>query len=126
MLKNKIKTLIIPYILFNTIAFAYKQVIRNLILNHEFPIFSIKKIFDYIILAEANPLLWFIRVLFEFVILYPIITYIIKHKKLAGGIIAAIILHLLIGVVEGYSTIQYWMPVYLLGAVCERFYETQF
>lgn len=43
-----------------------------------------------------------------------------------GGIIASFVFHLFIGVDVGYSTIQYWLPVYLMGAVLGFYYEKSF
>lgn len=127
LLKNKIKSLVVPYLLFNTIALLYKQVLRNVVLNHKLPVFSIAKLVRDIFLAGANPPLWFMRVLFEFVILYPIIKLAVNHKRIAAAtIVLSLILHLIIGVDVGYSTIQYWLPMYLMGAVLGLHYEKRF
>lgn len=95
---SRIRTLIIPYFIYNVIAFLYKQILRNVILFHALPTVTIRKLGEDILLAGANPPLWFIRVLFEFSLMYPIIKWIIKNRKLSIGIIfLAIIIHFLMG-----------------------------
>lgn len=85
-LLSKIRTLVIPYLLFNVIAFLYKQVLRNAIVNHALPVVTMRELAKDILLAGANPPLWFMRVLFEFAILYPVIKTLVRNKKIAGGV----------------------------------------
>lgn len=126
-LLSKIRTLVIPYLLFNVIAFLYKQVLRNVIVNHALPVVTLRELAEDILLAGANPPLWFMRVLFEFAILYPVIKALASNKKIAGGgILLSILIHFLVGVDVGYSTVFYWLPVYLLGALTGVHYDRAF
>lgn len=103
------------------------RLLRELVLYHSLSQYDVKELFYKILLSTANPPLWFMRVLIEFVIIYPIIRMILNNEILAGGgIILTVILHLLIGVNVGYSTVQYWMPLYLMGATFGKNYENQF
>lgn len=85
LLKRKIYTLLIPYLIFNIIAFLYKDVLRKLVLYHSLSQYGVKELSHKILLSEANPPLWFIRVLIEFIIIYPIIRMILNNEILAGG-----------------------------------------
>lgn len=85
LLRNKINTLLIPYLIFNVIAFLYKDVFRNLVLYHTVFTYGARELLYDILMAGANPPMWFIRVLFEFIVIYPIIKKVIASKKIAGG-----------------------------------------
>lgn len=54
-------------------------------LYHTVSIYGVRELLYNILMAGANPPMWFIRVLFEFTVLYPIIKKVIASKKMAGG-----------------------------------------
>ena len=87
LLKDKVKSLLIPYILYNFIMFVYKDIFRNLVLNQAISCGNFFDFLFYIISSKANPPLWFIRVLMGYIILYPLFDKLISRKKLGISII---------------------------------------
>lgn len=115
LIKKKTKTLLIPYLLWNLIAFPLK--IFKMFLNGESINYSFIDIIKGIITSNWNTVLWFVGILYIYVLLYPIIKKIISKKILPFVlIIAVLIINFIIGPTSGYSTCRYWLPVYLLGA----------
>lgn len=121
LVKKRIGSLLIPYVIYNSIALGYSMFYdfvkyRN---AHELvDKISFKSLFSAIILKEYNPPMWFIPVLFCFVLLYPIIYKVAQNSKVAVTLaVGILIINILIGVDVGYSTVRYWLPIYLLGAV---------
>ena len=120
-LKSRIKTLVIPYLIWNTLfvlifyalyhcSFFHDRMNTNEGLN------SWKEIFHSIIHARYT-VLWFVKDLIIFNILSPVIFFIIKNLKLS---IVCILISFIIsiqGKYGGYEHILTWLPIYLSGAV---------
>ena len=113
-MKSRIYSLLIPYILWNTIWEIYYVILYRIGLSDKnFEGYTIK---DYLmdILLSSNTALWFVKWLLLFVALAPMISYILKNRILfiaiAGiGTISVIAFHI------NYYMPLYWAPLYLLG-----------
>lgn len=126
LLLKKIKSLLVPYICFNTIALLF-SIFKDLLLKRTFPDITFLDVLKSIFLAQSNAPLWFMRVLMEFVILYPVINWLAKKAYLGFGVaIISVAVNYIIGIDNGYSTILYWLPIYMCGAVIARNYENIF
>ena len=122
LLKKRFFSLIIPYLIYNSMACMYSillDLLKILIGRQNSFSYDINLEFfiNQIIFKEANPPMWFIPVLFVLIILYPIILRIVKHKTITILLIFGIIIfNYGIGIENGYSTVRYWLPEYLIGA----------
>lgn len=113
---SKFKSLLIPYILWNVVCLPLKW-FKVVYLENEIFNLSFFDVIKGLYSSEWNPVLWFIRVLFIYILIYPIIFYIIKRKYACiSFIILLMAFNIYIGPVEGYSTARYWLPIYMLGA----------
>lgn len=107
--KKRIVSLIIPYTLFNILGY-----IKHVLFSGS--IFSFWGLLKSICISDTMPL-WFLRELFVLVLLAPIIS-LIKQKKILMLLIWGVVFILIsLGVVK-YRTFIYWLPIYMLGAVC--------
>ncbi|MEG0229364.1 MAG: acyltransferase [Oscillospiraceae bacterium] len=113
-LRNKIKTLLIPYIMWSAIGLIYKIIasdeIRFEILNG-----SIWSALKSLIFSVGNQPLWFLTTLFLFVIISPLIYYVIRWSKFSILLLPVFAIIALVFKI-GYTNILFWMPIYLLGA----------
>lgn len=112
---KKIKTLIIPYFLWNIIACPLK-ILKDYIIMRKLNI-DVANIFVGLLNSEWNQVLWFLRVLFAYIMIFPLIKWLCKKKIVCPILIVAIIvLNCYLGPITGYSTVRYWLPTYLLGS----------
>lgn len=133
LLKKRFFSLMVPYLIFNVMAFVFNLLYDAVKLRGRLDIREILRlnnVIEQIVFKGANLPMWFIPVLFSMIILYPIIWHIVKNKYICIVCIAVITLfNLCIGVENGYSTIRYWLPEYLMGAMFgyhmkERIFES--
>lgn len=122
---TKVKTLLIPYICWNVICFPLKE-FKNYMefsaLSFDSPIELVWNILS----SSYDPVLWFIRVLFIYILLYPVNLYILKKKRVYPFIIILmVVINIIIGPTIGYATCRYWLPVYMLGAYVGYWYKQE-
>lgn len=110
-LKTRFKSLVIPYLIFNTLGY-FKHIVFHSIS------FNLIEYLQSMINSDTMPL-WFLRELMIFVIIAPLIFYIIKNKVLMGSIIV-IDLILICGGYVGYRSFMYWLPIYMAGALFSK------
>lgn len=67
-----------------------------------------------ILLASCAEVMWFVRVLIVFVILSPIIYFIINLTK--KNFIFIFLIYLVCAIIFKFDNMFYWLPMYLLGA----------
>lgn len=113
---GKLKTLIIPYICWNVICFPLKE-IKNVLTTGAVTTSSVWEALCNILMSEYDPVLWFIRILFIYFLAYPILLAVIK-KPVACFLSIFLIfsVNIYIGPTTGYSSIRYWLPIYMFGA----------
>lgn len=113
---EKIKTLVIPYVCWNIICFPLKE-IKNILTDGSVSVSNIWEIIYNILMSEYDPVLWFVRILFIYFIIYPIILAIVKKPVACfSAILLIFLLNIFIGPTVGYSSVRYWLPIYMLGA----------
>ena len=116
LLLGKAKTLLVPYLCWSTILFIYRKIYEVLIEHKALQINLLDDVRN-IILAKSNPILWFVSVLYIFVLVYPIIKWLLQHEKLYFLTIAIFfVVNICLGPTVGYGGVRYWIPVYMLGA----------
>lgn len=106
-MKRRFWSLVVPYIIFNTIGYFKAMVFSG----------RYGGALDYLLSiwnADTMPL-WFIRELIFFSILAPVIYRIKRHLWLSVVVSVALIILSTLGLV-GYRSFMYWMPVYLMGS----------
>lgn len=113
---GKLKTLIIPYVCWNIICFPLKE-IKNVLTNGDVSTSSVGEAIWNILMSEYDPVLWFIRILFIYFLAYPIMLAIVKKPAICfSTILVLFFINIYIGPTTGYSSIRYWLPIYMLGA----------
>lgn len=84
--KSRVKTLLIPYLIWNTLFVAFMLVMNSLGLISKLGIqCSVRGIITAIINSECSPL-WFVKYLMVFVVLSPVVYYLLRNKLI--GLIA--------------------------------------
>ena len=105
--KNRVKSLLLPYIIFNIIGYIKHIVFAN----QDFGLF---RLLGSIITSDTMPL-WFLRELFILSILAPIL-YKLKSKRNVEYFVNFFIIILIITGIVKYRTFVYWLPLYLYGS----------
>ena len=118
-LHRRFFSLVIPYLLWNTLFVAIYYTLTHLslsssIMNMKGVLNSPKEILVGIIFSEYTPL-WFVKNLILYSLISPILLFIISKKKLFFIIFFISILIVLYFKFQ-YESFGYWLPVYLLGS----------
>lgn len=109
LLKKKMITLALPFIMWNTLGMVYKFAL-SFFYGSEFE-FSLSNLFN----SVYNQPLWYIRTLFLFVIISPIIYKIIAISEYTIFIcLIAVVINLVCSF--AYISLEFWFPCYFLGA----------
>lgn len=123
--KSRFKSLVIPYIVWSTVSFIYIAMLTHISffssrMNMETVQLTLSNILNCILLSKYAPL-WFIRDLIIFVLVAPLIFFIIKRKLLC---IITIALFTSINFIinTDYYSVMYWIPLYLSGAYLGHYY----
>lgn len=118
-IKKRVKTLFVPYILWNVLFVFVFWVILNSpfskYMNMENDLDSLYNIMKAILNSEKTPL-WFIRNLLFYVMLSPIIYNISRYSfiiilSILGGMFASFVFK------ASYFSPLYWFPIYMLGVL---------
>ena len=119
---DRIKSLILPLVLFNMLAWGYYTITTSIL--HLWPSkfpppVNLSGIVNYIWYSEGDAPLWFLSTLFQFALIAPIIGCIIKFSKFS------VLLVVLCGFVThsvSYTSLLFWLPCFMLGAWCAIWY----
>lgn len=119
-IKNRIRTLVIPYIIWNALTVIFYWVLSNIPfiaskLNHMFVPNNLWFILKAILSSDYTPL-WYIKNIFILTIFSIAFYQIIKIKNLAILSLSILIIINLFYQFDYFGFI-YWLPIYLLGAV---------
>ncbi len=117
-LLRKIKTILLPYIVWSALGIVYQECLSLLTTKTLIP-FSL----DNLLFCKFNEPLWFLRVLFGYVIASPIIFFVIKRKPLAIILMLGLILCNIFAYRFPYASMLFWLPIYLFGAFCGANYK---
>ena len=121
---KRIHSLVIPYFIWSIIFWSCYALITvipifsKLIVQNDFS-FAIIDILKNIGLATYDPPIWFIRTLFQFVLITPIIYYTIKKWNKYSLVIPIvfIILNLIFKFsYAGITSLLFWLPLFYVGA----------
>ena len=121
--KQRIRSLIVPYFCFSFLLFIYYCVLSLIPALNESSMdligdFSIKSIIKTLLWAKCDPPIWYLRVLFILVVISPIFDVLIRCLREKTVALVVIISLFNIAVQSPYSSPVYWCPVFLLGAIC--------
>lgn len=122
MLMSKAKRLLAPFFVFTVITMVLKLAFPQLM--HR--MVDTKEIIDTFILFRSNPLgeMWFIIVLFELMLLYPIYQLITKNATSAVvGILISVLLNKNAPPISYFylGKVAYMLPFFVGGVLCCRF-----
>lgn len=115
-LKSRIISLIVPFLAYNLFLYFYYLVTAYYL--HLFPSKVVPTSpFDfaiYIFESKADPPLWYLLTLFQFVIIAPLIGWLVSRLPLL-----CILIFIFGGVfsIFEYNELVYWLPVIFLGAI---------
>lgn len=118
-IKKRVYSLLIPYFLWNTIAWAYYAILKKIpYVSSKINLsvsYSLKSIIYDIIMGTFNAL-WFVRILFFLILLSPLVYIIIRKAKIAAAFFAfLIIMHLVFYTTE--FSVLYASAFYFGGAI---------
>lgn len=126
--KSRIKTLLIPYLLWNLIAFVFYYVISNIPITRGFlsmnPIsLTVQSVLEGVLLHSFT-VLWFVKVLMIFVIAAPAFYLLLKSKTVA---VVVLFLFIAVGIFYPHKSINtalYTLAFYFLGAYMGTYHKT--
>ena len=107
-LEKRIFSLLVPYLIFNTLGY-----IKHIVFSSESP--SILGFIFSLIESSTMPL-WFVRELFILALLSPIIYFFIKRRTIFFEVCVGIII-LVISNLTSYRSFVYWIPFYAMGGL---------
>ena len=117
-LKSRTKSVLIPYFFWSVISFVYYFILvryTNVFDSKTVPD-TPKGIFNYIFMAEGDPPIWYLRTLFVFFIISPIIFCFVKILKKYSCILIVLTLITNMILMPPYTSVYFWLPHILLGA----------
>lgn len=125
MLISKVKRLAVPFLAFTLVTMALKIAFPQLM--HR--VVNMTEIIDTFILFRSNPLgeMWFIVVLFELMLFYPLYKLVTNNKALSAlGLGGAILLNLSDISISYFNIgrVTYMLPFFVAGIMCSK-YEWQ-
>lgn len=121
-IKKRIKSLLIPYLLWSIIFLLYMIVITNLPLFKSMNTslgkidYNFISIIKYIVFSKYNGQLWYVFDLLIMIFLSPIIFYVFSKKKYKIFGLAFIIINIIINFYfeTDYYSFVYWLPLFLI------------
>lgn len=114
---KKVMSLLLPYLLWNVAGYIYSILLQCLMHKQALP-FSLLNLLT----CKYNAPLWFLRTLFGFVLLFPIVSFLLRKKQCAA-IVTVVIFGVNIFLPPAYTSLRFWTPVYLSGALCATHYK---
>lgn len=133
-LSSKVRTLLIPFVLWNLLGFAYHKCLSLLSImtgvaeaNPE--LLSVRNILYGVWKSAYDPPVWFIKTLFELILISPLVWGIVSKLKQKTIVLVIFTVLPVISFTPGYTSIFFWIPLYLLAATiayCENDMISQF
>ena len=113
--KRRIFSLVIPFVIWNTIIYVYYYFISRVsVFEMETVNFSVKG-FILAIVNSTNSPLWFIRTLVVYIIVSPLLVKLWKNKAIGLLMIVSLVGTNYIGISTPIVS-NYYLPMFLLGA----------
>lgn len=114
---TRFKSLVIPFVSFQIIAFIIPSIVY-IIRTHSFNYIPFDQFLFNIAHQEYNPPLWFLITLFEFVLWAPAIWVVINRFSEKWVLFICILLYALnIFTKPGYISLMFWMPIILFASL---------
>lgn len=126
-LRQKFFSLVVPYLMWNALFYAQELLREYLTWGTFLQPVDAWTVIRHLTWDVSMAVLWFIRTMLGFIVIYPAIRWAVKKKWpawIAG--VGSLALVLLPGVEIGYYTMIYWMPVYLMGAYIAYWHKERF
>lgn len=128
LLKKRVKTLLIPYLVWNSIGYFFGLYVYNPLYAADGESFSfIGWLKAFIPLHTADGALWFVSLLIIYILLTPFFSWILSFEKTIILILALAITNILINITPSndFSPIIY-LPLYMLGGYVANHYRDRF
>lgn len=129
-IKKRFYSLVLPFFLWSSIYFIVFAILQNLPFTpriNQTPIegnvkFILKALFN----NEYNAPLWYLKTLFIYVLINPIIFILVRNTNKYSFILvlASLVSNYMYGF--QYTSVFFWAPAYLLGACCSIVYDKCF
>lgn len=116
-LKSRFKTVAVPYFIWSATGIIYQLAISFVITKDVSDFLNLREVLISWLMCEHNAPLWFLRTLFCFVIISPVIYNILKLSKYSIIISGLIFVANLLFEFD-YTSVAFWFPIYFLGAWC--------
>lgn len=122
MIVSKSKRLVIPFFAFTFVAMVLKMAFPQLM----YRVVDAEEIINTFVFFRSNPLgeMWFIIVLFELMLLYPIYKLITKSRLSAiVGLGGAFLINKLFPDISYFNLgrVAYMLPFFVVGILCSKF-----
>ena len=125
--RTRVKSLLIPYIVWNAIVFVFFYTLTHI--NYINKYINMTKIelswynlYRNIIFSDINSSMWFIRALIVLVIFSPLFFYGLNKSKKAGWVLVIISFVVYFFFPIGHHTSLFALPFFLLGGLLARHY----
>ena len=122
-LQRRVKSVLFPFIFWNAVAYVYYFVVVNyttLFTNKNVP-GTIHGLLQYIWLSEGIPPLWYLRELFLFALIAPLIYFIISLLKENSIILIPFSMFSCYFANIPYGSFVFWLPAIIFGAYCAKY-----
>lgn len=119
-LKRRVFTLLVPYLLWNAIfvaiyfAITHIPVLHNM-MNMGDAFTSFKDIIIGIVDSRFTPL-WFIKELMFYTLLAPVLFYLLKYRYIYIPVLLVTVVRGAFCEVDAYDNFWMWLPIYICGA----------
>lgn len=111
-LRGRVKSLLIPYIIFSALGFFLIN--GKLLLKGESPkVHNAMDVLSSLLWADFNPPIWYLLTLFSFVIVTPLLYFVLKGKQAKIFVFVLSIISYTINICFDipYSNLLFWLPV---------------
>ena len=124
--RSRIKSLLVPYLLWNTIFVTIFWVMSHVpLISMRMNVGNILNSPKDIIVAIINSYhtdLWFVKNLMCYTLLAPVILLCFSNKRLSVVLLFTLITSVLY-IEPGYKDLLRWLPIYLMGAMCGYYWN---
>ena len=122
-IKKRLKTLLVPYLLWNMIFVLFFWIILHSSLANYMHMPNSLQTYQEIIIAIVDSKftpLWFVKNLIIYVMLSPLLYLIAKKVYILFALIIVSIIYVYNNTAIDYFSFVYWLPIYLLGILMTK------
>ncbi len=115
-LLSRLWSLAIPFLFWNA-AMLLHALVRDTLASGSFNALPAWDVFRLLVLEPIDSVLWFVRVLLGYIVLYPVILWCVRRGFPALLLIVLALALNLLGLFPiAYASMLFWLPCYLMGA----------